>query len=374
MSSELNAIERTAADWLARSEAGLSAAEERELAAWLEGDARHAGSFEALQRTWSRLDQLPGSAAAARLEAELDYDMVPAPRPWPTPERATPATPLRARPWLSGALAASLVWLAAYFAWWRPAQADAPYAETAATEIGAARTIELPDGSTIQLNTDTAVDVLFTRTERRVRLARGEALFTIAKNRVRPFIVNAAGVDVRAVGTQFNLRLHAEALEVIVCEGQVRVDQEAGGATLLTTAAPAEAQGGASPPASLRLARASADILAAGQRVLVPVVAAPRLVAVPSAPAPLAPVEIERSLAWQNGRLVFESAPLSAIVAEFNRYNRRPLVIADAELGTRRFGGTFVATDPDTFAELLRTSYDVVVEDRAGGIALRLRR
>ena len=108
--------------------------------------------------------------------------------------------------------------------------------------------------------------------------------------------------------------------------------------------------------------------------VIVPVVAAPRRVAGPSAPAPLAPVEIERSLAWQNGRLVFESAPLSAIVEEFNRYSRRPLVIADEELGARRFGGTFVATDPNTFAELLRTSYDVVVEDRADGITLRRRR
>ena len=224
MSSESNAIERVAADWLARSEAGLSAAEERQLAAWLEADARHAGSFHALRRAWTRLDRLPGSAAGARLAVDLDHDMARASRPWPAHERETTDAHLRARPWLSGALAASLVWLAAYFAWWRPAQADAPYAETAATEIGAARSIALPDGSTIQLNTDTAIDVLFTKTERRVRLARGEALFTIAKNRVRPFIVNAAGVDVRAVGTQFNLRLHAAALEVIVCEGQVRVE------------------------------------------------------------------------------------------------------------------------------------------------------
>jgi transmembrane sensor len=108
--------------------------------------------------------------------------------------------------------------------------------------------------------------------------------------------------------------------------------------------------------------------------VLIPVVAAQKFAAVPAAPGPLAPVEIERSLAWQNGRLVFESAPLSAIVAEFNRYNRRSLVIADEELGAHRFGGTFVANDPETFVELLRASYDVVVEQRAGEIELRMRK
>jgi transmembrane sensor len=85
-------------------------------------------------------------------------------------------------------------------------------------------------------------------------------------------------------------------------------------------------------------------------------------------------VEIERSLAWQGQRLVFESAPLSTIIAEFNRYNRQQLVIADADLGARLFGGTFVATDPSTLVELLRTSYNVVTEERGEQMVLRLRR
>ena len=89
---------------------------------------------------------------------------------------------------------------------------------------------------------------------------------------------------------------------------------------------------------------------------------------------PIGFVEIERSLAWRNRRLVFESAPLETIVAEFNRYNRRQLVIADAPLADRRFGGTFEATDINTFVELLRTNYDVSVEDRADAVILYGRR
>jgi transmembrane sensor len=355
MSSDSQNIERTAADWLARGEAGLSANEQAQLAAWLEADVRHERSYRALQRSWLQLDELRGSEAAARIEAELD-DVLGS---------KTQGGRVRVMPWLSGALAASVVWLVAYFAWWQPAQANAPFAETAATEIGAGRTLTLPDGSTIQLNTDTAVDVLYTKTERRVRLDRGEALFKIAPNRARPFIVRAAGVDVRAVGTEFNVRLRAAALEVIVREGKVRVDRGASGETLL---APSPAVPAAGPDT------AASDVLAAGQRVTISVVAAAHPTVMPATPVPLAAVEIERSLAWQNGRLVFESAPLSAIIAEFNRYHRRQLVIVEEDLARHRFGGTFVANDPDTFVELLRASYDVAVEQRDGQIVLRRRK
>lgn len=351
MSSEHNNIERAAAGWLARSEAGLSAAEKAQLAAWLDADARHAESYRALQRSWARLDGLRGSSWAVPLEAELAEG------------RGVRRTAIW--PWVSGALAASVVWLAAYVGWWRPAQVAAPHSEAATTAVGATRTLTLPDGSTIQLNTNTAVEVAFTRAERRVKLARGEALFKIAKNPARPFIVSAAGVDVRAVGTEFNVRLRDEALEVTVREGKVRVDDGGSGETLLAPRVAAVARN--DEPAR--------EVLPAGHRVLIPV---SRITAKPevrsTAPASVPPLEIERSLAWQNGRLVFESAPLSAIVAEFNRYNRRPLVIDDAELAARRFGGTFVANDPDTFLELLRASYGVVTEERAGEIGLRARR
>lgn len=361
MKPENQPVDQAAARWLARHEQGLSAAQEVEFARWLEADGRHVKSYRALEQSWSRLDRVRESRLSAQLEAELDDLPTPAVEASDL-DRLRRAAHFRPQRWMCGALAAGLAWGVVYFAWWRPTQASAPYAETAATEVGVVRTVELPDGSIVRLNTNSALDVVFTAIERRVRLSRGEAFFTIARNSARPFIVSAAGVDIQAVGTEFNVRFHAEAIEVTVREGVVRVDDAANGESLLARSALALEVTGAPP------------ILAAGQRVVIPVAAMPKLSGMPVTPVAVAPLEIERSLAWQNRRLVFESAPLSSMVEEFNRYNRRRLVIADHELATRRFGGTFEANDPKTFIDLLRTSYDVVAEERAGETVLRLRR
>ncbi len=356
MKTDSQAIERAAAVWMARREGGLSAEEEQAFERWLNADARHARSYRQLDRAWSRLGQLRGSAVAARLEMELDELTTPAESP---PEFASNHSHRRIAPtWLSGAIAASLVWGLVHFAWWRPQQANRLHADIVATAIGVVRTVNLPDGSVVRMNTDSAIEVLFTPAERRVRLGRGEVFFTVAKNPARPFIVSAAGVDVRAVGTEFNVRLHHDAIEVVVSEGKVRVDDAANGASLLapageSTAAPA--------------------ILSAGHRVTIPVVpTAPRMAAA-AAPVPVAPLEIERSLAWREQKLVFESAPLAVIVAEFNRYNQLQLVVGDPELAPRLFGGTFDANDTATFLELLRTTDGVVSEARRGEIVLRRR-
>ncbi|MGH7947317.1 MAG: FecR family protein [Opitutaceae bacterium] len=348
------AIDEAASRWLSRHEAGLSSTQEAEFQHWLHCDIRHAGAYRSLERSWRRLDQVVHSRFAAKLEAELN--ILP---PLPT-DTLVPFSPRRRgfwRPWISPALAASLALGIGYFAWWRPMQTVAPFAETAATPVGMIRKMDLPDGSIVRLNTDTAIEVIFTKTKRRIRLCRGEALFTIAKNASRPFVVNAAGVDVRALGTEFNVRLRSESVEVTVTEGEVRVDAASNDTSLL-----ARSTAGARP--------ASKPTLSAGHRVVIPV-AVPQAIPRPVAPTVVPPVEIQRALAWQDRRLVFESAPLSEIVAEFNRYNRHQLVIADSELGTRQFGGTFDANDPKTMIELLRTTYGVLVEHRDGMTLLR---
>ncbi len=154
------------------------------------------------------------------------------------------------------------------------------------------------------------------------------------------------------------MRLHDDAIDVVVSEGRVRVDDAANGASLLAPA---------SEPAP------GPAILSAGHRVRIPVVPAARPTAVAAAPVPVAALEIERSLAWRERKLVFESASLAVIVAEFNRYSQRPLVVGDLELAPRRFGGTFDANDTATFLELLRTTDEVVSEERGNEIVLRRR-
>ena len=84
----------------------------------------------------------------------------------------------------------------------------------------------LDDGSVAELNRGAEIEVNYTVAERRVVLRRGEALFTVAKNPARPFVVRAGGVDVRAVGTAFNVKLAGPNLEVLVTEGTVHVSQQ----------------------------------------------------------------------------------------------------------------------------------------------------
>ena len=372
MKRDKNAIECAAAEWVTRHEQGLSCEEKRAFAAWVDADPRHEPAFRGLRRAWGRLDELRGSSAAFRLEAEL-YEVLgeQARRPVAncTGEAAEivrlpreRAARISWRAWLSGAVAAALVFAAAGVTWRRTQEVHGAYAATAATEVGALRKLTLPDGSAIHLNTDSAVEVLFSTAERRVRLGRGEAFFTIAKHPGRPFVVNAAGVDVRALGTAFNVRLQAQTLEVTVREGTVRIDAAGSDAPLLV-----------SEPDVSGASETRPAVLTAGHRVVIPVAGESAPPAIAVAPVTVASEEIERALAWQNRLLVFESAPLSAIVAELNRYHRRPILIADEALAARRFGGTFRATDPDTFIELLRTSYDVACEEREDATVLRLR-
>ena len=253
-----------------------------------------------------------------------------------------------------------LLWLAAaagvavgFFIWQTPTSYPAPdFTLTASTEVGAMRKLPLPDGSVVQLNTDSAITVQFTRTERRVQLVRGEAHFQVAKNPACPFIVNAGTVNVRAVGTAFDVRRRPEAVEVLVTEGKVRVNDSIGGQSRL--------------PASAT--NADDSLLVAGERAYIFTGAS----AAPAKVVAVAPVEIGQVLAWQSRRLEFVATPLAEMVEEFNRYNRHKLVIADPRLATRRFGGTFPAGDYEEFVRLLESDFDVVAERDQNEIRLRL--
>ena len=326
--SNLTAIEVAAANWLVRRDGGLAPAGERELAAWLRADPRHAAAFAALAETWA-------------LIGEVRHES-------PSVSRGR-----RRAVWFPLALGAAAALATAYTGWWRPAQigrtaAEAPFALMAATEVGALRRVALPDGSVIQLNTDSAVDVHFTKGERRVELSRGEAHFTVAKNRARPFIVGAAGVSVRVVGTVFNVRLRADSVDVLVTEGNVRIG----------------------PDVEVAAVPATHSELSAGQKVSVLLSAPPAAVLVP---LDMAASEIKQALAWQARRLDFDSVPLADIVAEFNRYNRHQLVVVDAQLETRRFGGSFPAGDHATLVRMLETNFHVAAERRGDETWLRLR-
>lgn len=196
------------------------------------------------------------------------------------------------------------------------------------TAVGQQRTITLEDGSTVQVNTHTAVTVHFTPRKREVLLADGEARFTVAKNAERPFIVTTPQACVRAVGTVFNVQVGAHRTSVAVLEGHVRIFGRAD--EMRVTESPVLS----SQPRS-RFLKPAEDLFA-GQRAAVSRTGTILRDAGPS---------IERVSAWTRRQLVFRDEPLSELVAEFNRYHDKALRIEDPGLAGFRVSGTFDAYD-----------------------------
>jgi transmembrane sensor len=335
---EADAIEATAAVWLGRRDRGMSEAETATFIRWLQQDARHAEVFAELDDTWKSFNRLRVARPAG--PGRPDADLL-APR-----RRRHRAL------WACAALtaAAAVVFLA--LAW--PRVPGANLHRNVVTAVGAFQKMDLPDGSVVQLNTDSAIDVQYTAGERLVRLVRGEAHFAVAKNPDRPFIVSAGQVAVRAVGTAFNVRLRSSAVEVLVTEGKVQVNDSVQGGSLL-----------------MARAEEPTPLLVAGERATIPLQAVTGRAA--AAVAPVAPAEVERALAWQERRLEFEDVPLAEVVAEFNRYNTHQLVIDDPRLETRRFGGTFRADGYPAFVRLLETTFGVTAERSEDRTMLRLK-
>jgi transmembrane sensor len=333
--SEWSVIEEKAAQWLIERDRGLTPVRDAELKDWLQADARHAVAFDALDATWELMGEMQRATG----------------QPAPSLDRRRIA-------WLPVSLAAAAALAIAWLGWDaarpKPADESAHFDLTAATEVGAQRQLNLPDGSVVQLNTDSAVEVHFQPAQRQVRLVRGEAHFTVARNQNRPFVVNAGGLDVRVVGTVFNVRLKSESVDVLVTEGKVR----------LAPATESWTGEAASSPI------ASPSELTAGQKVSIDRAAS---AVAPTAPMEVSSVEIRQTLAWQVRRLEFDATPLPEIVAEFNRYNRHKLAISDERLNGKRFGGSFPAADYETFVRMLDADFGIVSERKGETTFLRLK-
>jgi transmembrane sensor len=334
------ALEDAAIAWLAERDDGFSPAREREYAQWLRADPLHAAAVARLEQTLGLLHELPEFRAELNTAFDRGAPVVPFAPAADAPSRRVRRRTGRGLAW-SGIAAA--ITLAGLIAWhWLPYSTENYYATT----VAGYQRARLGDGSTIELNAASALRVQFTAAERHVNLEAGEAHFAVAHDAARPFVVRAGGVFVRAVGTAFNVRIASDGtVEVIVAEGKVRVGQ------------------GRSDTATAT----DAPIVAAGERLVLP-----RQVPLPVVEK-VPPAALRTALAWQ-GRLVeFADAPLSEVVARFNARNQVQLVVADAELGHRRIGGTFAIDEAEAFVRLLELDGEIVAEPHGVG-EIRLRR
>lgn len=314
-------IEQVAATWAVRLDRGLSAAEQDEYSHWLAENPRHGEAIARLRWGWEELDRLAGVNETA-LSAP-DPDLLA-----PSRRRSRRRAVLL---WFTPVVLAAAAAVAA-MVYFRGAPAPAPTAIAAATSASKASLAPcerrvLDDGSVVDLNHGAEIAVDYTPSVRRVRLVHGEANFTVAKNPARPFIVDAAGVFVQAVGTVFNVRMAPSAVEVLVSEGKVKVNRASAAS--------------ANPP-----------LVVAGQRAVVPVSSD----GVPDV-ATLTPPEMATQLAWQPRVLDFTDAPLPEIVAEFNAHNAVHVVVGDAALASVRLTAVFRSDNLEGFLRLMESDF-----------------
>lgn len=270
----------------------------------------------------------------------------------------------------SGVTAAVLVAVGVFWQQ-RPGAGTGLPTHPASTVVSQPETQVLPDGSIVELNRGAHVTAAFTAAGdgvRRVVLERGEAHFQVKKNPLRPFIVVAAGVEVRAVGTAFAVQLGAQSVEVLVTEGRVAVDQPT--ANPLPTSSPATGAP-AAPVTPEPLA-----FVTAGHRVQVEFAAVPAAALVPPPPVlAVTETELRDRLAWRVPLLEFSGTPLAEVIPMFNRHNagsaQPPLVLADPALGELQVSGVLRADNIASLLRLLQTEFGIVAESRDGSTFLR---
>lgn len=365
-------LEAQAATWLVkRDRGGLSAGEQAEFDAWMDADPRARAAYVRLELAWQRADGVrrlrpldsdvdadllahsPFEPVAideypARVETRRTMDIVPSPSGAVIDAEVTRREPRR-RLAMTLAVAASVVLaIAGGFAWHA-------YERTGwdeyTTDYGGLSRIVLDDGSVVNLNTNSLMRVQLTRELRHIVLERGEALFKVAHDSGRPFDVDAGNTTVRAVGTEFSVRVREPAgssrgqkdIVVLVKEGRVAIDPPK------IAAKPLERVTTLPPSTSTLSAGEAVTITAKRVNTEQPQMQVQKV----------ADAEVDRKLSWTEGRLWFERQTLKDVVAEFNRYNRRQMVIADPAIENLRIGGGFEATDPESFIAALEKTLGV---------------
>jgi transmembrane sensor len=222
------------------------------------------------------------------------------------------------------------------------------------TAVGEPRSIELADGSTVSMNSKSKIRVRYSKGERNIELLAGQALFQVAKDKARPFFVHADGTRVRAVGTQFDVYEKHDGTTVTVVEGEVAV------LSPVTSEVPVTSSGAAVPEAAEGNRPVATIIVAAGEQVTV----------TPKSTKKDQHANVAAATAWTERRIVFESATLSEVAEEFNRYNERQLQIDGPGLNDFHISGVFSSTDPDSLIRFLRSRPGIKVTEEGSVIRI----
>lgn len=341
-----------AAEWLVELRVGDTDPGIRErLDAWFRESPQHIRAFLELSSIWEdggdpdldrthTTDELIARARAATNVISLARNEA-------IGAQKSPRTTGAPRGWRSSrsALAASLVGsclIVAGWGYWYHALREPSYA----TRTGEERSIQLSDGSSVELNSRSRLAVRFSAGQRDVDLVEGQALFRVAKDAARPFVVHSNSAQVRAVGTQFDVYRKDSGTTVTVVEGRVAV---------LPTQLEA--------PSVLSQATGSADVLLGGNSDAIMLAAGEQVTVARKTSSRPVKTDVATATAWTQHQLVFDSTTLADVASEFNRYNRQQLIVRDAALQDFHVTGVFSSADPSSLLKFLRAQRDIRVEE-----------
>lgn len=290
---------------------------------WLRRSPEHIQAYLDIAMTYAEV-QAPDANAeldvtalidAARSTADINVVSISGPRSTESARSSSSTKRILA-------IAASLVLIVAFASW------QYAHRETYTTGVGEQRSLVLADGSTVQLNSRSRIRVRYTDHERRIELLEGQALFQVAKNKQRPFVVRSGDAHVRAVGTEFDVYRKHTGTVVTVVEGRVSIDFA----------------GSAQTPEPLATFDAPAILLTAGEQLNV----GDKRVAKPQVVNP------STAIAWTQRQLIFENASLDEVAEEFNRYSARPIIVDAQALDSFHVSGTYSSSNPESLLRFLR--------------------
>ncbi|MDY6945528.1 MAG: FecR domain-containing protein [Pseudomonadota bacterium] len=305
--------------WYVRLQApDCSTAERLDFERW-RAVPEHAAAFAATQGLWQALGELADRPEVARLSRQVIDDV----RQQRSHSRRT---------WL---IAASVILAIASGTLLSVHNRQAPV--TYATAADQRRTVDLSDGSQVVLNVDSEIAVRFGTRARQVTLHRGEALFSVAHDRSRPFSVAAADGAVVALGTRFQVRSEIDRVTVTLLEGRVNVERDN--------------------------EREHAQLVPGDQVRYAP--------AVPGLKR--RSVDVDSVSSWSTGRLQFRATALAEVLDEVNRYSASKIRLADASLGDVPVNGTFAIGDARSVVDALQALLDIQVARRNGDFLLSRR-
>jgi transmembrane sensor len=358
------AIAQQAQAWFITNRENAPSAEQHyEFLAWLQSSPMHVREYLAYAklgvdlRAVTRNIDAPLEELVAATHSEPDDNVVAftarvsTEESW-TDSRFRPRATGLSRPWTRTLAAVIGVVSVALLGWWMVTQLLLQ--KSYLTGHGEQRIVLLDDGSVLHINSDSRVRVDYTDTHREIVMEQGQALFRVARDEVRPFRVRAGGMEVVAVGTEFDVRRLRDEVLVTVVEGSVAVLKVVSSKLASTDAA--------KTPAPLQLA--------AGQQARV----ANDLPHTVRRAVDVRAVDVRPAVAWAEQKIMFERETLQNVAAEFNRYGATQLSIEDGQIARLRISGVFNAYDLDSFVLYLQSLKGLKIHRDANWIRISLDR